>query len=144
MPVRRRFLSFALASGFAAAAFGQKPPAFDAADVHVSAKSQNAYVTNRFRGGRYEIRKATMLDLVRIAYGMDSYRILGGPGWLELDRFDIIAKAPAKTTPEALHAMLQSLLAERFGLVVHNDTKAIPTFFLTEKAKKNMIPGESS
>ncbi len=116
------------------------PAAFEAADVHVSAKSQNAYMTTLFRGGRYELRKATMLDLIRIAYGVDPYKIIGGPGWLELDRFDVIAKAPANSTQDALHDMLKDLLADRFKLAVHNDTKPIPTFFLTvgKGGKKNM------
>jgi len=53
------------------------------------------------RDGRYEIRAATMLDLIRIAWNFDADRILGGPEWLELDKFDVIAKVPADLTPEA-------------------------------------------
>jgi hypothetical protein len=55
------------------------PAVFEAADVRTSAKAPNAYMTAAFRGGRYEIRKATMLDLIRVAYGIDNYKILGGP-----------------------------------------------------------------
>jgi hypothetical protein len=78
-----------LAGGFVTAALAQSLgslPAFEAADVHVSAKAPNAYMTNSFRGGRYDLRRATMLDLIGIAYGLDAYRILGGPGWLEINR----------------------------------------------------------
>ncbi|HWE53563.1 MAG TPA: TIGR03435 family protein [Bryobacteraceae bacterium] len=145
--MKRPFACTLLTAVFAAGAIGQSTsatPSFDAADVHVSAKSPNAYMTTAFRSGRYELRKATMLDLIRVAYGVDTYKIAGGPGWLEIDRFDIIAKAPSASDPEALKAMLKTLLAERFKLVVHNDTKPIPTFFLTERAKKNMKPGDNS
>ena len=46
-------------------------------------------------GGRAEIRGATLLDLISDAYSVDSKMVVGGPNWLNTDRFDIIAKAPA-------------------------------------------------
>jgi uncharacterized protein (TIGR03435 family) len=50
------------------------------------------------RGVRYEIRRATMPDLIRTAYSVDDdSKILGGPNWLELDRFDAIARAAPST-----------------------------------------------
>ena len=69
------------------------------------------------RGGRYRLRHATMLELVRIAYDVDARKVLGGPTWLELDRFDIRAMVPAGTTSTGVKPMLQALLAERFSLV---------------------------
>ncbi len=101
---------------------------FDAADVHVSAKTQNQYVRNApARNGRYEVKTATMLDLIRIAYSFDPDKIVGGPNWLELDRFDVIAKLPPDATTESQKRMLQSLLQDRFQLVTHKDTKPLPT-----------------
>jgi hypothetical protein len=97
-------------------AFGQpagSPPGFAAADVHLSPKTRNPYVrTGPVHAGRYEIKYATMVDLVHLAYGVDGDKILGGPNWLEMDRFDIIAKVPPDTTPERLNLMLQSPLAD--------------------------------
>jgi len=131
----RIFCRVGLVTLLSGLAFGQstdKPPAFDAADVHVSAKSPNANQSGGFlRGGRYEIRKGTMVDLVRLAYGMDADKVLGGPAWLETDRFDIIAKAPPSTPPDTVKLMLQALLADRFKLVVHKDTKPLPGYALT-------------
>ncbi len=83
------------------------------------------------RSGRFEIRNATMLNLISVAYGMDNDKILGGPSWLDVDRFDIIAKGPSATTQDTAKLMLQSLLADRFKLVVKKDTKAMPGFALT-------------
>ena len=54
------------------------------------------------RGGRYELRNATMVDLISTAYGIDAEKVLGGPNWLESDRFDVIAKTPPKTSPETI------------------------------------------
>ena len=72
-----------------------------------------------------------MVDLIRTAYGVDADKVLGGPSWLESDRFDVIAKAPPSATPETAKLMLQALLAERFKLVVHTDSHALPGFVLT-------------
>jgi uncharacterized protein (TIGR03435 family) len=72
-----------------------------------------------------------MVDLISTAYGVDGDKVAGGPSWLDTDRFDIIAKAPNSTSPETLKLMLQALLAERFKLVVHKDTKPMPAFVLS-------------
>ncbi len=119
----------------AGAAFGQSTPArpaFQIADVHVSAPSRNPNMQGGvLRSGRYEIRQATILDLIKIAYGVDPNMVVGGPSWLESDRFDVIAKAPPATSAETANLMLQDLLAERFKLVVHKDMKPMPSFVLT-------------
>ncbi|MBV8847366.1 MAG: TIGR03435 family protein [Bryobacterales bacterium] len=129
-------------------AFGQSPesvPKFEIADVHNSAKTPNPFVrTGPARGGRYEVRTASMLDLVRIAYGMDPDKVLGGPNWLELDRFDVIAKVPADSTPETQKLMLQGLLADRFKLVVHKETKPLPAYVLTAGKSPKLKEADAS
>ena len=107
-------------------------PRFPIADVHAVVKTPNSFVRGGFyRGGRYELHNATMLDLVRIAYGFDPDKVLGGPAWATRDAFDVVATAPSGTTPESLKTMLQGLLAERFSLVVHRDTKPVPAYAIT-------------
>ena len=102
------------------------------ADVHVSARTINpAMRGGLMSGGRYELRTATMVDLIRVAYGVDAANVVGGPAWLDTDRFDVIAKAPSDATPEAQQLMLRSLLADRFKLAVHKDTKALTGYALT-------------
>jgi uncharacterized protein (TIGR03435 family) len=83
------------------------------------------------RGGRFEVRTATMVDLISFAYDTESDKVLAGPNWLDWDRFDVAAKAPPATKREDLTLMLQKLLAERFQLVVHKDTKPMPAYALT-------------
>jgi uncharacterized protein (TIGR03435 family) len=96
------------------------------------------------RGGRYDLRKATMMDLIRLAYGFEPDTVLGGPDWLEFDRFDIAAKAPPTTSPREVSLMLQSLLADRFKLRFHNDVKPMPVFALTAGKDPKMNKGEGS
>jgi uncharacterized protein (TIGR03435 family) len=110
----------------------ESPPRFEIADVHISAKTVNPFVrTGPARGGRYEVKNATMVDLVRIAYGFDPDKVLGGPNWLEMNRFDVIAKVPPDSTQETQKLMLQSLLEDRFKLKIHQETKPLPTHALT-------------
>lgn len=110
-------------------------PKFEVASVRPSPRSTNPDTQDVSgglrRGGLYHLRRATMLDMVHLAYGMDPKKILGGPNWLELDRFDIHAKVPAGTTAASVKPMLRALLAERFGLVTRNDTKPVPAWALT-------------
>lgn len=128
--------------------FGQSSeiqPKFEAADVHVSAKTTNPFVrSGPARGGRYEVKTATMVDLIRIAYGFDADKILGGPNWLEMDRFDVIGKVPADSTPDTQKLMLQSTLQDRFKLAVHKDTKPLPTYALVQGKKPQLKEASGS
>ncbi len=65
---------------------------------------------------------ARFLDLLMTAYDVKNYQI-SGPGWLSDERYDVVAKLPAGATKEQVRAMWQSLLAERFGLVVHHESR---------------------
>jgi uncharacterized protein (TIGR03435 family) len=120
---------------FSIAVFGQSPAtpvAFDVADIHASAPTQFPFFQDGvLRGDRYILRDATLVDLIATAYGVGNDRVVGGPSWLETDHFDVIAKAPPTTTTENIKLMLQSMLADRFKLVLHNDTKPLPVFALT-------------
>ena len=126
----KRLLFIALLSSVA---FGQtSSPAFESADVHVSAPSKNPSLRGgALRGGRYEVRTATIVDLISMAYGMESDKVLGGPNWLDWNRYDVAAKAPQDAKRDELNQMLQNLLAERFKLVVHKDSKPMPAYALT-------------
>jgi len=121
-------------------AFAQPKPGFELADVHVSPRVTSPSMQGGFvRGDRFRIRMATMVDLIRIAWGVDSKNVAGGPAWLDYDRFDVIAKVPLKTTQAEAGAMLQALLSERFGLVVHADTKPLTGYALTFVRKSGQL-----
>src|SRR5262245_29952610 len=89
---------------FCGLAFGQssdKTLAFEIADVHTSKPSIIPQMSGGIlRGTRYEIRNASMVDLIKTAYDVEPEKVVGGPAWLESDRFDVIARTPAGTTPE--------------------------------------------
>jgi uncharacterized protein (TIGR03435 family) len=127
-----------LVCGGAFAQPSSAPLRFEIADVHVSAEAAARMRSSLSRGGQYELRSATMLDLIRTGYGVEQDRILGGPRWLETDRFDVVAEAPAGAGEETLRTMLRSLLVDRFELVVHNDTKPLPAYVLKAGGKPSL------
>ncbi len=138
----------AMLATFAIMALGQSPeapPAFEAADVRVSTITRNPFMRGPFlRSGRYELKNATMVDLISTAYNTNTNEVRGGPNWLEWDRFDVTGKVPAGTTQDAAKLMLQSLLAERFGVVVHKDNKPMPAYALTAAKKTQLKESDGS
>jgi uncharacterized protein (TIGR03435 family) len=90
------------------------------------------------RSGRYDLRNATILDFITTAYEVDRDTVLGGPSWLESKRYDLIAKAPAGATQDSVKEMLQALLADRFKLALHKDTKSQPGYALTVNGKHKL------
>src|SRR5206468_12770057 len=77
----RAFSFIALIIILSAAVFGQSaetPATFEIADIHASPRSTALVMRTSTRPGRYELHNATMLDLIRTAYGYDDDKILGG------------------------------------------------------------------
>jgi uncharacterized protein (TIGR03435 family) len=140
----------ALLSTVVLAQSGASAPAFVIADVHVRPHSSdpNPFMTGGgLRGERFDLRNATMLDLITFAYGVDAGTVLGGPSWLDRKRFDILAKAPQNTTREDLKLMLQGLLASRFTLTIHKDTRPVPSTTVTvvgDKPKMKAVTAETA
>jgi uncharacterized protein (TIGR03435 family) len=141
--MRRILTALGIAVGLSCVIAAQSaPPAFDAADVQLRPRSPNPnpiMTGGVVRSGRYDLRYATMLDLISKAYNLPAESVLGGPSWLEWDRFDIAAKAADGTSQEALRTMLQTLLVDRFKLVVRKDTRPLPAFGLSLGSGKHKM-----
>jgi len=121
---------------------------FTVADVHSVAAKARFRTLQIPQSGRFEMRGATMVDLVRTAWDVSADRVVGGPSWLELNRFDVIAQAPERSTPQAINLMLRALLVDRFGLVTRDDKRELPAFVMTlaksgVKMKKSDGSGET-
>ena len=113
--------------------FTQSSPApkFAVTSVEASARALPGLRGGVLRDTRYELRNATMVDLIRTAYNVGAEKVTGGPSWLEWNRYDIAALAPAGTSPALLRDMLKALLAERFALKAREDQTATSGFALT-------------
>jgi uncharacterized protein (TIGR03435 family) len=107
-------------------------PAFELADVHPTPPTTTPWMTGgNLHGDRYLLHNATMVDIISLAYGIeDEDNIVGGPAWIDFDRFDISALAPRGASPNDIKLMLRTLLADRFKLAVHNDSHPRPSYVL--------------
>jgi uncharacterized protein (TIGR03435 family) len=145
--MRQVFAALGVVTLLTSAGYAQTPQAtqkFDAADISLRARTGTTgqpFVTGGvLRGGRYDLRNATMVDLISTAYSItDNDLIVGGPAWLERNRFDIAAKAPQGTSPANVKLMLQGLLADRFKLAVHKDTRPLGGWALTLGKDKHKL-----
>ena len=129
---------------FVLTVFGQTP-AFLAADVRVNPNTVNNTV--RFPTGRgevFEARNISMADLISYAFDSNAAKVLGGPSWLEMDRFDIVAKMQPQTAVDQQRKMLRSLLAERFSLVAKEEMRPLPNYALTAPAKHKLKEADGS
>ena len=78
--------------------------------------------------GGYRAVNAPLRLLIRDAYALQGFQLVGGPSWLDSERFDILAKADGSPTPEQERLMLRTLLAERFALSVHTEARELPLY----------------
>ena len=80
-------------------------------------------------GGQFESHMPLGL-LLRQALQKPDYQIVGLPGWVDTERYSILAKAPDGTPPTAMSAMIVNLLKDRFQMATHLETRELPIFSL--------------
>ncbi len=146
-----RLLGVLIMVALAMAQLLAQQPKFELADLHVSTTPRwfaENYVQNNsghLSDGPYIIRDASLLTLIEAAYGVTDDMVTGGPSWLKLDIYDVIAKVPGDTTQATARLMLQSLLAERFALVARRDTRPMPRYVLSvSKGGSKLKPAAES
>jgi uncharacterized protein (TIGR03435 family) len=81
-------------------------------------------------GGRISMTGVTVKIMIQQSYQVRDFQIVGGPSWMGSDRYDITAKPEGAATPEQVRLMTQALLADRFQLKFHRETKELPTYAL--------------
>lgn len=79
--------------------------------------------------GRVNYASLSVKGLLGVAYDTKSNQITG-PAWIDTERYDILATVPLGATKEQVNVMLQNLLADRFKLVVHRETRDLPLYEL--------------
>ncbi len=116
-------------------------PSFEVASIKVNkVGNEQSVPQNPQPGGRVTLTNRTLRYLVQFAYStfeapLHDFQIVGGPDWAERDRFDITAKMPGNPAPgvetaNLARVMLRTLLAERFGLRVRTESRALPVYAL--------------
>jgi uncharacterized protein (TIGR03435 family) len=102
---------------------------FDAASVRQN-KSGEQGGGSSSGSGRLTTRNSSLKSLLLQAFPIQNVQLVGGPGWLDSDRFDVVAKAAGKTPDADLRVMLQNLLVERFSIKMHIETRNLPVYAL--------------
>jgi len=96
------------------------------------------------RGDRFDVTAATVGDILDMLNGFLLYHVVGGPAWMRIDHFDIAAKAARPIAEPDFRPAVMGLLAERFQLQTHNETRDIPGFMIrTPKAPGTLKPSAS-
>jgi uncharacterized protein (TIGR03435 family) len=116
----------------AAISYGQtRAPAFDVAAVKPSKPSSSDWTGLQIPGGgRFNANGVSLKAIIHFAYGVQDSQISGGPNWAGTDLFEVIAKAEGDATPAQIKLMLQTLLTDRFKLVLRHETKEVPVYHL--------------
>jgi uncharacterized protein (TIGR03435 family) len=107
------------------------PTQFEVSSIHPNTANDTRTSMN-WGGPTFTVTGITLKRLVMQAYNLQDFQVTGGPAWFDKDRWDLTAKAPdgINTKPEVLRVMLQSLLAERFHLSAHLESKQMTVLVL--------------
>ena len=138
-------------------------PRFEVASIKLSSPAGGGTQIGVSPGGTFTARNVTVRTLIQQAYDLREFQVSGGPGWLDAQLYDIVAKGNGiagsddemrKITDEQRKAFkaqfllkLQTLLAERFQLKVRRETKQLPIYALVigkSGAKIKSAGGEPS
>jgi bla regulator protein blaR1 len=152
LPARRmtRWMYFAAVVASAATATGAQeqtpappPPAaetevkFEVTSVKKSGPPGQGMMPFRLQGGRFSMGQMTVGNLITLGYAIQRFQLVGGPAWMNSDRFDINAVSedvPLQPTPPGvpnrMQLLVRSLLKERFALVTHKETRELPLSYL--------------
>lgn len=107
----------------------EDPPVFDVASIKACDPDTQVGTMMQEKSASLLYRRINMMAVMRRAYNVDTPQI-DGPSWLGLDCYDFQAQFPEGTPVARMQQMLQSLLAERFGLKVHMEKRDLPAFHL--------------
>ncbi len=120
-------------------------PHFDVASIRPSAPGSTARDGQfYFQGERLVIKAATLGDILDFLNGFQLFRVAGGPPWMRTDRYDIEAKSDHVLTQDEKAPAILALLADRFRLESHKETRDIAGFVLRPpKTMANVKPASA-
>jgi uncharacterized protein (TIGR03435 family) len=114
-------------------------PQFEVASIKPAAPDAHGMFIRPGPGGGVSITNMTLKEMIVIAYRVQPFQISGGPSWLDSIHYDVVAKPEEKPKQDELPLMLQALLAQRFELGIHRETKELPMFALVLARKDGKL-----
>ena len=107
----------------------QRPLSFDVTSVKPNTSGEQGG-SSKGQPGRYVGVNVTLRRVIGLAY-RPVQEFVGGPDWIDTERFDIEGRVEGTPTQDQMLEMLRSLLADRFRLAVHRETRQMPAYALT-------------
>jgi uncharacterized protein (TIGR03435 family) len=143
-------VAFSFIHGYDSPAFSQAP-AFEVASITPckpgmpAPPMEHAGIADFIApGGRFTARATTLGFLLEWSYGIQPSQHSSGPSWLDLDRFDIVAKADGKATEEQMKLMIRTLLADRFRLELHREQREVSAYVISVgKTAPKLLPAKA-
>src|SRR5580765_955019 len=122
-------------------------PSFEVATIKLNKSGAPNQFIQRQPGGRVTVTNLPARVLITFAYQLAQFQIVGGPSWMATDRFDMVAKLegdppfpPPGSGPDPIQRAMQALLADRFKLKLHRETREMDIYALV-MAKPGGAPG---
>lgn len=106
-------------------------PKFEVASIKENVSSTTRGMLALVPGGGVMGRHTSIATMIRFSYGLEDYQLANAPAWIRSTYYDVNGKASAPGTRSDALAMLRSLLADRFGLRVHEETRLLRGYALT-------------
>jgi uncharacterized protein (TIGR03435 family) len=116
-------------------------PEFEVASVKPNNSSRPGSDFNRTPGGGLHGINVTLREMILFAYDIRGHQLTSGPGWMDNDRYDVLAKPSQNDNPtgskrsfdedfRGIRLRMRALLADRFKLAVHTETREMPIYLL--------------
>jgi len=106
------------------------PPAFEVASIKPNKSGDGRTMFNIAEGGRVVCTNIGPKMLILMAYDLKPNQLVNAPNWIDTERYDITAKAEGPADPDQLKLMMRTLLADRFKLAIHRETKEMAIYEL--------------
>jgi hypothetical protein len=124
------FALLALLTGAFSQITAQTEPRFEVASIKPSPPDAGGTTVYNSTRERFAADSITTRTLIALAWDVRVFQVSGGPGWLDSQRYDVVAKPEGDAAVERIRRMVRTFLADRFQLQVHHTSKEMPVFTL--------------
>jgi uncharacterized protein (TIGR03435 family) len=113
--------------------------AFEVASIKPNNSGEVRSSVSFSAGGRFTAANVSLRELTRVAYGLQNGELVSEVGWINSARFDVLGKADEDHPREQVRAMIKQLLADRFKLAAHRETRQLPLYALVVDRKDGRL-----
>jgi hypothetical protein len=120
-------------------------PSFDVATIKPNNSGATSMQQLTVNGRNFATRASSLLDLISFSYEVQAKQIVGGPDWLDKDRYDIAAvpDVDGAPNPEQVRSMIRKMLKDRFQLAFHKEKRDLSAYVLAvAKGGQKLTPTE--